>query len=160
MQENLQSASNLKKGDYESKSCAKNIFEDAEIFSKVDEERIALDIKSVNVAESISMNLSKNRNANSAVNDEILSMNVAECKVADTNFGISNVCDVTSVFNENSISNNPTLQLDPITDIPKVYFINYEIKQNMNQFNEKFVGKNERMCCETNFSHKKRMAKL
>ena len=38
VQENLLSASNLKEGDYESKSCAKNILEDVEIFSKIDGE--------------------------------------------------------------------------------------------------------------------------
>ena len=36
VQKNLQSASNLKEGDCGSRSCDKNILEDAEIFSKVD----------------------------------------------------------------------------------------------------------------------------
>ena len=159
VQENLLSASNLKEGDYESKSCAKNILEDAEIFSKVNEERIALDIKTDNVEESISLDSSENLYTDSAIG-EIISMSIAECKVADTNIIISSVCNVTSILKENSILDDPALWPD------QAFFKNILLNLKLNKtriFLRVLVNSLEKMrTCVVKqiFSARKRMAKL
>ena len=60
----------------------------------------------------LNLNSSKNCNTDSTINDEILSTNVSECKVAESNTEISSFCHTTSILKENSVTQDPAMWPD------------------------------------------------